>query len=679
MTNLIIEIGCEEIPSRFIPGLLNQIHESFTKECELRRLPFQTIQTFGTYRRLIVSVKGLSVIQDDMHRIIKGPPSKIALDSEGKLTQAALGFLRKNDCLESDFNLQTIDGSEYICVRKFEKGQTTLAILPDLIRTVFMGLSLPIAMTWGRCTDTFIRPVQWVCVLFGTQLVPLTLFSIQSAAFSYGHRTLSEPGNFVGKKLQISDADSFFDLLFQQGKVVWDQSLRKTMIRSQLAENGQNNPDEELLNEVVFLVESPEVLTGAFESQFLQLPVEVLVECMKKHQRYFPIYLDSKIKNEFLLIADNVTERNKVTIVKGNEKVLVARLKDADFFWNEDRKQPLISNIEALKGIVFQKNLGSIYDKCTRISKIAIKLAPLFELSLSESELTRIAYLIKADLVSHMVFEFPSLQGVMGAYYAIQSGESEPVATAIREHYMPLQAASACPSTALAALFAVSDRLDTLVASFSNGNKASGSQDPLGLRRAANGCLVIFLQYKIVIKLEEIVDFVYALMPSQDYKEILIAFLTQRVTTFLSEQGLRYDEAAALTPIALESLSKATNHASVLQQYRKEHPTKFKQIVETAVRLSRLAKKGDSLAVNSRYFVLDIEAKSYEELVSLNRLFLLDMNRLYDFSNLLVSYFEEVLVMSDDEKLKVNRLAFIRACELYFSSIATFESIVFDA
>ena len=677
MTNLVLELGCEEIPSRFMPGLLRQIKEGFEKAFEQHRLQFESVDTFGTYRRLILKVTELQEKQDDLEQLVKGPPVAIALDDNQALTKAALGFLKKNNCSESDYSIQAIDGKDYITVQRFEAGQETTLLLSTLIPDVIRSLSLPIAMTWGDCSHTFIRPLHWICALFGDELINCSLFSQQADRVTYGHRSLSEPGNFNGKALTVSSSDVFFDVLATQGLVQWNHHEREASIKQGLAQAGQTQPDPQLLNEVTFLVEAPVLLQGAFSSDFLDLPNEVLVECMKKHQRYFPIYKNNALDNTFLMVADNVTDQNKDTIIKGNEKVLVARLKDADYFWQEDRKKSYSDFLPKLDGIVFQKGLGSMHDKCARVATIAAELNRVLALSVPSDTIEKTAYYIKADLVSHMVFEFPSLQGVMGQYYATHSKLDDAVALAIREHYMPVSATADLPHSELGRLFALADRFDTLIASFANGNKATGSQDPLGLRRAANAILAILFDAGYDLSLTQIIDFIYDLLPKAEQRDFVTDFIQQRVKSFLIEQGIRYDLAEAQLPTAFVSLKTAVLKARQLQAFREAKPDSFKQMVEAAVRVHRLAAKADSSAVDASLFEQDVEQASYTSLVALQEK-PTTYDDLYNYSKQLTQYFDDVLVMADNAQLKTNRLAFLCLVDQLYLAQASFEAVVLD-
>ena len=673
-----LEIGCEEIPARFVPVLLDTLKRDCERLLGQYRLDFDSIRVDGTYRRLALWIDGCALKQRDESSWIKGPPTRIGMDAEGKLTKAAEGFAKKNGVLPKALTVKTLDGQDYLGVPRQEKGRLATQVLAELLPVLITDLSLPLAMTWGPAEFRFIRPVHWMVSLFGKQVIRFSCFGKTSGRVSYGHRFLSGGASLLGKAISLASAEDVEASLLKEGKVMLAAKKRRQRIRKDLAAEGLSDVDEALLDEVVYLVEKPTVLRGGFDRKFLSLPDVVLIESMKKHQRYFSVFSQKKIlKAGFLCVADNVSRSNKAGIIKGNERVLAARLDDAYFFFNDDKTTSLFSKVSGLKGVLFQKNCGTMFDKKERLKAFLGYGKKQGWVSVALKPCQRVLELMKVDLLTQMVGEFPSLQGSMGAVYAAADGEDEALCLAIQEQYMPVASQAALPASELGAVVSVLDRLDTVVMSFHNGANPTGSQDPLGLRRALNGVFAIVLDRRFSVELSGVVDFFDQILDGKlKHRGRLESFVQLRLKHFLMELGLSYDVAAAVCHIAIQDLAGALDLGQMLMSARQQDKAGFKVLVETAVRVKRLAVKSNGEAVSVSLFEEKIEEKAYTTLKAVK---VGSLSGLSSLTGVLTTYFEDVFVMADTISVKNNRLAFLKAVDDRVMTVADFEKLVLDA
>ena len=677
----IFECGCEEIPARFIDTFLEQLKDLFSVELKRVHIKFNDIFAYGTYRRLVIHITDLADKQTAVSEFVKGPPVDIAYDKNTqKLSKAGLGFLKKLDSSESELLTKNVDGRDYVAVLKKAFIRDTESVLPEIITHVFEKLPLPIAMKWGAGEGVFVRPLHWICALYGHHKINVSLFGVKSNNKTFGHRFLTHGKDVNGIELTVSSAKDYFDKILKKGALILDQSKRKSYISEQLLAYNQQNFDEELLDEVIYLVEHPKVLIGEFDTKFLTIPSVVLVECMKKHQKYFPLYNDMELTNKFLFVADNVTNENSKYIINGNERVLSARLEDALFFWNEDRKQKLSDYSEKLKGLVYQHNLGSMFDKQERVAELLLFFHSQSYTLIDKKVLKKCAVMSKLDLVTQMVMEFPKLQGQMGALYAAENNEDISISNAISEQYLPSHYGGELPGTPLGIILSLADRFDHLVASFFNGAKPTGSQDPLGLRRAVYSIFSLLFYLKIEFDFKQTVNFCYKQL-GQTVKNdsLLYEFVNQRLKTYLMDHDLRYDTADAVLHIGYQNIAKAIQIGVKFEEYRSIHQNQFKVIVDTAIRVKRLAIKSESSDIKLDLFKLDIEKSSFKLLekgfADSNQL---DLDFYYELSNSLVDYFEGVMVMDKNKTIQKNRLAFMTQCNDIYLKVLNFEKIVLD-
>jgi glycyl-tRNA synthetase beta chain len=488
--DLLFEIGTEEIPAGFATRALAQLGQLAPQRLEAARLAFGSVSVLGTPRRLTLVVGGLADRQADLSERVVGPPSRAAFDADGNPTKAALGFAKKNGVEVSELERVEVPEKkgEYVACTRRATGKPALEVLPGLLEQLVRDLSWAKQMRWHWRSEAFVRPVHWIVALYGGEIVSVELHGVKAGRHTRGHRFLApQPIELEG------DRDGYVKAL-RKAFVIVDPGARRGSIAAELRrieeQTGKRvRPDDALLDEVSFLVEYPVGVCGGFDERFLEVPEQVIVSAMRAHQRYFAVETDDGVlANNFVTIAGTVT-RDPDVVRQGNERVLAARLADARFFFDEDRKKSLDEWAKELDGVVFQAKLGSIGAKAARVGKLAATFAP----EGAGDAVVRAAALCKADLVTHMVGEFPDLQGVMGAHYARLGGEPGPVCDAIVEHYRPKGASDSLPSTDAGAVLSIADRLDTMTGCFAVGLAPTGSADPYALRRAALGTLLILL------------------------------------------------------------------------------------------------------------------------------------------------------------------------------------------
>jgi len=660
--SLIIEIGCEEIPSRFVTSLSHSFRESLEKELVRHGIQFEkgSSQIYSTYRRLVVFIKDVSEDQDDQVISLTGPPLAISKDDNGDWTVPAKKFAEKCGCSLEELHVsKDVKNRDILFFERKKKGGRSLEVLSSILPDVITSLHLPIAMKWGVGEHTFIRPVHWVLALFGDEVVPFDLFSCQSGSRSLGHRILS---NNVA--IKVNHADTYVDQL-REAFVLVSPREREQVITTEL-QRESSHWDAGLLDEVKNLVEWPTPLIGEIEDKYLTLPSSVIAETMKTHQKFFPLYDGEDLKRTYLVIADNVTDKNRSTVLNGNGRVLKARLEDALFFWTEDLKRPLDSFVEKLKTIVYQQGIGTIHDKVTRIETLSVYLNEVLSLSIPTESLKLSSRYSKSDLASQMVYEFPDLQGEMAKYYAQHHGFSPDISLALHEHYFPLQAGGKCPTQILSAIVGLADRLDHIVGSYVAGHLPTGSKDPLGIRRAMYTLMELCDNFELNLDITRAIDKAYELYGGEKNRSSLIEFFTQRLKSYFEDKGLNHDEALSIIELSYRDL-RHRRHLEPLFESRKEQS--FKLLVDNAVRVKRLARKLEHAPeVNESLFKESIENKLWTHFQESN-------TDILSLNEILPEYFEHVLVMDPDSAVKHNRLSVLKAIDDWYSLTADFEKI----
>ncbi len=681
MSEILFEIGTEEIPARFMKQTLADIESNAKKKLSEAKITYKDLTVKSTPRRLVLQVHGVAATTETAKEIFKGPAAKAAYDETGNFSKAAIGFAKSKGLEASDLKIADIAGGQYLVAEVVKEGQPTEELLPEILKGIATELTFPKNMYWKEKTTRFARPVRWLVALYDDRVIKFEFAGLATSRFSRGHR-------FMGAKNVKLDFASDYDKKMKENFVIIDPSERAKMILSGIADiekklGAKVSVDQELLHENVHLNEYPVPFLGTFDKEFLAIPQEVSILSMATNQKYFPVTDDrGKLMPYFVGVSNNVA-RDMSVVQDGNERVLRARLYDALFFWNEDAKKSLDEMAESLKNVTYQQQLGSLYDKVQRVKKLALFLAEKLKLNLSTDILARACDLAKADLVSNMVYEFSDVQGVMGREYARRAGEKEEVALALYEQYLPKQAGGELPTQIYGALLGLAERFDTLVAIYKIGAEPTSQADPYGLRRAARTINELIWGLNLDVDLKEVFDFASNLLNLEsDRLEKLLLFIKQRTQIQLKERGL------ALSSITLASESQVARPlqslkmASVLT--RNADDQWFTDLVTAAVRVKNIVAKqsvSDGLAIDEKLFVLDEEKKLYTELKNAN----IDADKAiasYDWDTLaktmaemspvITEFFDKVLVMDKDEAVKENRLALLKACDNFFGKIGDF-------
>lgn len=697
MEKLLFEIGTEEIPAKFMPGILKQLKELAAAKMQELRIPFEDITVYGTPRRMAFIAGGVAETQADVVVEAKGPSVKIAYVS-GAPSKAAQGFARGQGVDVKDLVVR----DNYVYAVKHLAGQPVVELLPGLLMDILISLSFPKTMRWADYEFRFVRPIRWMVALFGDQIIPVEICGVKSGKFSMGHRfmqqslkaaaesqgllsaALSKVGNKVYSALagvkgavEIPSAGDYKKVMYDNFVMV-DQDERRALILQQIkdlaAQNGgEAEINEDLLEEVNYLVEWPTALCGKFEEKFLSLPKECIITPMREHQRYFPVLdEDGNLLNKFITVRNGGSEHLDI-VTHGNERVLRARLSDAEFFFNEDRATKLEDRLEKLKTVSFQEGLGNMYDKSERLVKMAEMLRFAINTPVDEEELRRCALLCKTDLVTGMVIEFTELQGVMGREYALLDGEKPEVATGIFEHYLPRFAGDALPATTIGRIVGIGDKLDNICATFSRGLAPTGSQDPYALRRQALGVINILLDANYHISLAKIVAgtlYLLDIKPEETGKLVpqIMEFFKQRLRNLLMDQGIRYDVIdAVFADKRNDDMVDLAVRCKALAAY--VEAGNAEPLVQVSVRVSNLCKKIEKeVAISGALFKDESENKLHEVVAAVSKEIIPEIV-LYDYAAVLKAgekviepvntFFDNVMVMDEDENVKNNRLAML--------------------
>ena len=673
--NLLVELGLEELPAYVVTPSEKQLGQKMAAFLKDNRLSFDSIKTFSTPRRLAVRVMGLADKQEDLSEDFKGPSKKIALDADGNFTKAAQGFVRGKGLTTDDIEFRQVKGEEYVYVTKQEAGQPAEAVLAG-VPEVLNSLTFPVSMHWASNSFEYIRPVHTLTVLLDDQALNMDFLDIHSGRVSRGHR-------FLGQETQIGTADSYEDDLRKEF-VIADSQERQGMIVEQIKaieaeQNVSVDIDPDLLNEVLNLVEYPTAFMGHFDEKYLEVPEEVLVTSMKNHQRYFVVRDKSgKLLPNFVSVR-NGNEHYLENVIKGNEKVLVARLEDGEFFWHEDQKLKIADLVAKLSHVTFHEKIGSLSEHMARTSLIADYLAKTVGLTADETkDLERAAAIYKFDLLTGMVGEFDELQGIMGEKYALLAGEAPAVATAIREHYLPDSAEGDLPETKVGAVLALADKFDTLLSFFSVGLIPSGSNDPYALRRATQGIVRILDAFDWAVPLDQLVDNLYDLtFESLTYahKEEVMDFIAARVDKMMGA-GVPKDIRQAVLAGSNFLVPQMLAAAEALQVASQAGD--YKPAVESLARVFNLAEKAPAdMTVNSDLFENDQEKALAQAVanLSLGDDIKENLDQLFGLSPVIDAFFDNTMVMSDDEALKNNRLALLSALAQKAKTVAAFNQL----
>ncbi|NPV90252.1 MAG: glycine--tRNA ligase subunit beta [Firmicutes bacterium] len=690
--SLLLEIGTEEIPARFMRPVLVQLQDLVEKTLADARLDYKNIETYGTPRRIALLVEDLAPHQREGLQEVKGPSRKAAYDAQGKPTKAAEGFARSQGLSVDALEMRTTPSGEYLYAVKRETGRPTDEIIGGFLVSWITGLSFPKPMRWAYNEMRFARPIRWLVALYGDEVVDIDLEGLKSGRLTYGHRFLSQG------PISLKSPVEYLDVL-EKHYVIADHQRRQEMVWAQVTdlaarEGGQVEMDENLLEEVTFLLEYPTALCGRIEDQFMVLPDRVIMTPMREHQRYFPV-LDSagKLLPKFITVRNGTAEHLDIVRV-GNEKVLRPRLSDARFFLEEDLKQPLVDLVPKLEKIVFLEDLGMMSDKVRRIREITGRLADYLGWDEGERrDADRAALLCKADLVTKMVYEFPELQGYMGMEYAGRNGEKPVVAQAIKEHYQPRFSGDELPESRPGVVVSIADKMDSLVGCIAAGIKPTGSQDPYALRRQALGICHLLLENGIELALDELIGLVYDRyleLPEVKLKlkrEAVIAevmdFIQQRLRNLLLERGITYDVADAALAAGCQVVPDLFRRAEAISRFRERG--EFDDLITAYTRANNLSKFSESDTVDPAVFVEAVEKKLLTVLqqVEAEMPRLLAEKKVEDAMLCLAQlrepvgeFFDGVMVMVEDAAVKANRLAMLKRIARLGQLIADFSRIV---
>lgn len=669
--NLLVELGLEEIPAYIVTPAMYQLRDRMATFLTDNRLAFDSIDVFSTPRRLAVRVRGLADQQTDLTEDFKGPAKKIALDADGNFTKAAEGFVRGKGLTTADIEFREIKGEEYVYVTKHEAGQPAKAVLAG-IPEVLKAMTFPVSMNWASNKFAYIRPVHTLTVLLDDEALDMDFLDISSARISRGHR-------FLGNETEIASADSYEADLRAQF-VITDPAERQNMIVEQIKaiEDKYNvtvEIDEDLLNEVLNLVEYPTAFMGSFDTKYLEVPEEVLVTSMKNHQRYFVVRDKAgKLLPNFISVR-NGNDQHLDNVIKGNEKVLVARLEDGEFFWREDQKLKIADLVERLKVVTFHEKIGSLYEHMERTKVIAEKLADLAGLSADEkADVIRAADIYKFDLLTGMVGEFDELQGIMGEKYALLAGEKPAVAAAIREHYLPNSAEGELPESKVGAVLALADKFDTLLSFFSVGLIPSGSNDPYALRRATQGIVRILEAFGWEIPLDQLIAELYSLnftSLTYDNQPAVMDFIRARVEKMM-DKSIPKDirEAVLASSTFVVRLQLAASSAI----FQKSKEAEYKEAVENLSRVFNLAEKAEAIAIDEALFENEQEKALAAAVAGLELTEDMagNLDKLFALSPVIAAFFDNTMVMADDAAVKANRLALLKALADKAAVVAVF-------
>ncbi|EGO8834948.1 TPA: glycine--tRNA ligase subunit beta [Enterococcus faecalis] len=689
--DLLLEIGLEEMPAHVVTPSRIQLEEKVIKFLDEHHLDYETVQSFATPRRLAVKVTAIPEKQADVEEEVKGPAKKIALDAEGNWSKAAQGFVRGQGVTTEDIVFKELNGVEYVYVTKFTKGQSAKEVLTKL-NDVITSLTFPVTMHWANYDFEYIRPIHWIVALLDDEVIPFKVLDVTTGQTSRGHR-------FLGDDVTFQHANEYEAELKEQFVVV-QPNERKQMIVDQAnalaaEKNWQLALDEELLEEVTNLVEYPTAFVGSFDEKYLSVPDEVLVTSMKEHQRYFEVRNDQGLLMPHFIAVRNGDNVHLENVIKGNEKVLIARLEDAEFFYNEDKKLTIEACVEKLKNVTFHEKIGSIYEKMQRVALIAQIIGRKVGLSEDELEdLKRASEIYKFDLVTNMVGEFPELQGIMGEKYALLQGEKPAVATAIREHYLPTSSEGELPETAIGAVLALADKLDSVFSFFSVGMIPTGSNDPYALRRQTYGVIRIiedkgwtFPLVQLQTEVDEAVNQdveKYGVLLNEGQAEV-VEFVKARLRQLLMTKNVRHDIIDAVVSAEQADLSKLFASANILKSRFEDQD--FKPSMEALTRVINLAKKGQELlgdteeGIDPSLFENKAENELYQAVNDLSEAFATrtiaeNYEALVNLRPLIDEYFNETMVMVEDEKVKQNRLKQLMQIAKMALSIASLDLLI---
>jgi glycyl-tRNA synthetase beta chain len=686
MKELLLEIGAEEIPARFVPQALIDLENIAQKELVATRIHFDGVRTLGTPRRLVLVIASVAEKQKDEETKKIGPSKQAAFDAKGNPTKAAIGFAKGQSVPVESLTLVQTEKGEYVCAVKKEQGRPTIELLSTLVPRWILSIPFQRSMRWADVPIRFARPIHWILALFGGEVVPFELGNIRSGKNTYGHR-------FMGSgPIPVKDFQSYLQKTREAFTIV-DPVERKKKIEDEMIEEGARVSgrivqDEDLLTEVNFLVEYPVALCGTFDRKFLSLPPEVLIHSMKEHQRYFPVSDDRGRLLPYFICISNIDPKSREVVVKGNEKGLRARLSDAAFFFEDDLKIPLETRVEQLKKVVFQAKLGTSYEKMMRFKQLALWMVERIDPRLKEA-VERTAHLCKADLVTGMVGEFPKLQGIVGREYARLFKERPEVSDAIYEHYLPSFAGDRLPSSPVGDIVSIADKMDTVVGCFGVGLMPTGTADPFGLRRQALGIIRIIVEKEYSVSLRELIEESEKQLKEKMERSVervrdeVLDFFRVRYQNLLLDKEVPFDVTEAVLSISFDDLVDVQGRIDALKKAREWKD--FESIVVGFKRAMNILKGSLSGGqITPSLFAESAEQNLYRSFLKAKEEIDILLNK-RDYPSALLEmtrmkkpideFFDGVMVMVEDEKIRNNRLALLDEIGKLFLRIADFSKL----
>ena len=682
---LLLEIGTEEIPAGYINPALSFMKKEMAKKLSELSLSFGEMKTVATPRRLTLCVSELMDKQPDRMEKILGPPQKAAFDADNKPTKAALGFASSRGTTVDQLQIETTPKGEYLMLVQELKGKPTIELLSDYIPEFIQAVPFPKSMRWGTNRSTFARPLQWLTALFGGKVVPATYNDLNTGNITRGHRFMAP------EETEVTDFNQYLKIL-RQHEIIVDIEERRKMVEYEIntaaaSADGTIVPDPELLDTVTNLIEIPIGVCGSFDQKFLELPREVLITSMRVHQKYFTVADSTGNLQANFVAVNNTRIEDKNLAAAGHERVLRARLEDALFFFKEDKQHRLEERIETLAGVIFQAKLGTMLEETERVEKLAGFLAKQVDSTLIEI-VKRAARLAKADLVTDMVGEFPSLQGVMGRHYALADGEDPEVATAIEEHYLPLRAGSNLPKTLAGALVSLAERLDTIAGCFGIGQKPTGTTDPYGLRRHTLALLHIISGHSLRLSLSSCIDealLLYSDKLTQDItetKKTILDFIQGRYLNDLTSRGIPAEAVEAVTSVSFNDIVDCRLRIEALHTISSRET--FTLLAGSFKRVNNIIKDHQQDTVNLGLFQEPAEKSlftSYQEVAA--KVEPLVETQQYENALLQIlkmkdpidSFFDDVMVMAEDAKIRQNRLSLLTTIARLFLQVGDFSKM----
>jgi len=690
METLLVEIGAEEIPAGYIEPALNAFAAALLNKLDDARIDHGQAKVYGTPRRLIVEIKSVGAKQKSLSIDVMGPPKKIGFDGKGQPTVAALKFAEKIGVSPKDLKIKETGKGAYLYARKTEKGLAAKTILKTILPVVILSIPFPKTMKWADLEISFARPIQYVLALFGNQTVSFQVGNLKSGRYTNGHYFMHRG------RIKISHADEYTGAL-KSAHVLVDIKERKKAVAREVAKaarqvGGQALPDEELLDTVTNLVEYPVASAGHFEDEFLELPREILITVMREHQKYFAVIDKNGDLMPNFIAVNNTRTRDMKLVATGHERVIRARLKDAQFFYRSDVEVPSDERVEKLKGVLFQAKLGTMHEKITRVQKLGEHLTTVSKQTKTLArQVSRAAYLCKADLVSQVVVEFPKLQGVMGRVYAAVSNEKGDVPAAIEEHYRPIYSGAPLPGTVAGAILGIADKMDSICGCFSVGLVPTGTSDPYALRRQGIGIVQIMLDKKLTFSLRGVIEKSITLFGKKSVKQTreiadnVYTFLANRISHLLAEEGFSKDVISSVVSVSVDCVPDVWHRVDALEKLKAKPDFEplavaFKRVVN----IIKKAPKSDFVGVDRKRFQDKSESALQKAVLSVQKRVTRNLKQgqfdkaLLDIASLrdpVDAFFDGVLVMAKEKKIRQNRLSLLKEIADLFANFADFSKI----